>query len=167
MIEVNQRAKQFMKYKNMVYRNGPPPQKGIVMHLGPLMQAWWLQALEDKDSGNKNLEQLIELINEEGKLRMQRHQRRLQLLKVKRGNEQHSDFLYTIENLMSVAEFNKMTSNEMIIHLFAETADNTMSRLAFCPRPMTPRITGDLVNFFERQVTRKNSADLRQKETIN
>ena len=60
---------------------------------------------------------------------MSRHQRRLQVLKVKRGNERHSDFLYTIENLMSIAEFNTMTLDEMIIHLFAETADNTMSRL--------------------------------------
>ena len=39
---------------------------------------------------------------------MSRHQRRLQVLKVKRG---------------------KMTSDEMIIDLFAETADNTMSSL--------------------------------------
>ena len=31
---------------------------------------------------------------------------------------------------MSVAELNTMTSDEMIIHLFTETADNTMSRLA-------------------------------------
>ena len=31
---------------------------------------------------------------------------------------------------MSVAEFEKMTSDEMILHLFAETADSTMSRLA-------------------------------------
>ena len=31
---------------------------------------------------------------------------------------------------MSVAEFEKMTSDEMILHFFAETADSTMSRLA-------------------------------------
>ena len=31
---------------------------------------------------------------------------------------------------MSVAEFMEMTSDKMNIHLYAETADNTMSRLA-------------------------------------
>ena len=73
---------------------------------------------------------MIELIKEEGKLRMPRHLRRLELLKVKRGNERHSDLFYTIENLMRVGEFDTMTLDEMIIHLFAERADNTMSRLA-------------------------------------
>ena len=31
---------------------------------------------------------------------------------------------------MSVSDFNMMTSDEMFIHLFAETNDNTMTRLA-------------------------------------
>ena len=31
---------------------------------------------------------------------------------------------------MSVAKFERMSSDEMIIHLFVETADSTMSRLA-------------------------------------
>ena len=48
---------------------------------------------------------------------MSKHQRRLQLLKAKLGNEKHPYFLYTLENLMSVAEFKMMTSEEMIIHL--------------------------------------------------
>ena len=62
MIEVNLWANQFMNYIHIGYRNGPPPQKGIAMHLRPLMHASYPQALEDKDPDDKNLEQLIELI---------------------------------------------------------------------------------------------------------
>ena len=88
----------------MGFRNCPP-QKGILMHLGLSMHISWLQSLDDKDPKNRNLEQLVDLIKEKGKLRIPRHQRRLQLLLAKRGNEKHSDFLYTLENLMSVAKF--------------------------------------------------------------
>ena len=99
------------------------------MHLGPLVHISWLQSIDDQDLTNENLDQLVDLIKEEGKLRMLRHQMNLQFLKAKRGNKTHSDFLYTLENLISVAEFKMMTSNDMIIHLFAEIADNTMSTL--------------------------------------
>ena len=59
----------------------------------------------------------MDLIKEESKLRMPRHLRILQLLKAKRNNEKQSEFLNTLENLMSVAEFKEMTQDEMITHL--------------------------------------------------
>ena len=95
------------------------------MHLGPLMHVSWLQSIDDEGLKNKNLEQLVDLIKGERKLRMSRHQRRLQLLKAKRDN---LDCLYTLDikqnkqnktKLWSVLEFEMMTSDEMIIHLFA------------------------------------------------
>ena len=58
------------------------------------------------------------------------HQRRLQLLKARRNQTRHTEFIFQLEKLMSVAEFDKMTPDEMIIHLFAETADSTMSKIA-------------------------------------
>ena len=61
---------------------------------------------------------------------MPRHQRRLQSLKAKRGNEKHFDFICTLENLKSVSESKMMTSDDMIIYLFAEKNHYTMSRLA-------------------------------------
>ena len=35
-----------------------------------------------------------------------------------------------LEKLMSVSEFENLTADEMLIHLFADTADTTMSRIA-------------------------------------
>ena len=129
MIEVNQWCEQFFNYIMMGYRNSPP-KRGVSMHLGPLVQSSWLQSLETKDMKNKTLQELMELIKEEGKLRMPCHQRRLQLLKAKRNSNKHSNFLYQLETLMSVAEFSAMSADEMVIHLFAETADVVMSKLA-------------------------------------
>ena len=71
-----------MNYINMGYRKSPT-QKGLSTHPVPLMHVSWLQSIDDKDPRNKNLEQLVDLIKEEGKLRIPRHQRRLQLLKAK------------------------------------------------------------------------------------
>ena len=75
MIEVNHWAEQFMNYINMVYRNCPS-QKGVSIHLGPLMHISWLQSIDDKDPKNRNLEQLFK---EEGNLRKPGHHRILQL----------------------------------------------------------------------------------------
>ena len=81
-------------------------------------------------SRNKNLEQIAELSREEGKLQMPQHQRSIQLLKVKRESEKHSDLLNKLGGLMNVSEFDAMTGDKMVIHLFAECADSQMARLA-------------------------------------
>jgi hypothetical protein len=110
--------------------NGNPPATGASIHLAPLMHSSWTQAIESKKLEDKPVRELTELIKEEGKLRMPVHQRRLQLLKAKRNQTKHTEFIFQLEKLMSVAEFEKMTSDKMILHLFAETADSIMSRLA-------------------------------------
>ena len=58
------------------------------------------------------------------------HQRRIQLMKAKRNQARHTEFIFTLEKLISVAEFEDMTKEQMVLHLFAETADSTMSKLA-------------------------------------
>ena len=128
MIEINQWCSQLNNYLNMGYR-GNPPTTGISMHLAPLMHSSWIQALESKNLEEKTLGELTAIIKEEGKLRMPVHQRRLQLLKAKRNQTRHTEFIFQLEKLMSVAEFDKMSSDEMVIHLFAETANSTMSKI--------------------------------------
>ena len=128
MVELNQWCSQLSSYLKQGYR-GTPPQTGISMHLPPLMHASWVQALEAKNPDDKSLDELIEFMQEEGKLRMPVHQRRLQLLKTKRNQTRHSDFIFQIGKLMSVAEFSDMTEDQMVIHLFVETADATMLKI--------------------------------------
>ena len=64
-----------------------------------------------------------------GKLSKSRHKRRLELLKAKKGSEKHIGFLDKLGRLLSVAEFDSITGDEMVIHLFAESADTQMARL--------------------------------------
>ena len=94
------------------------------------MHASWIQALDAKKLEELPLEEITEIIKEEGKLRMPVHQRRLQLLKAKRNQTRHTEFIFQLEKLMSVAEFSTMSPDEMLIHIFAETADTTMSKIA-------------------------------------
>ena len=53
----------------------------------------WSTALEVKDPENLSLEELAEFVQDEARLRMPRNQRRMDLLKAKRGQEKYSDYL--------------------------------------------------------------------------
>ena len=57
------------------------------MHLSSLLHKSRSTALEAKDPDNKCLEDLAELVREEGRLMMPRHQRRMNLIKAKRGQD--------------------------------------------------------------------------------
>ena len=128
MVELNQWCTQLSNYINAGYR-GNPPNRGVFMHLPPMMHPSWVQALEAKNPNEHSVDDLIEFLKVEGKLRMPVHQRRLQLLKVKRGSTRHSDFIFQIGKLMSVAEFTGMSEDQMLIHLFVESADPVMSKI--------------------------------------
>jgi hypothetical protein len=129
MIDINQWCSQLVNYLNMSYSRNPP-EKGVSMHLGPLMHSSWIQALESQKLEEKTLTEIIEIVKKEGCMRMPVHQRRIQLMKAKRNQTRHTEFIFTLEKLMSVAEFETMTKEHYILHLFAETADSTMSKLA-------------------------------------
>ena len=53
----------------------------------------WSSPLESKDPDEKSLEALAELVREEAKLRMPHHQKRIDLIKTKRGQEKDSHYL--------------------------------------------------------------------------
>ena len=105
--EVNNWIRQLTHYINTGYRNNPQA-KGVYMHLTPLLHESWSTALNAKDPDSKSLEALAELLREEARLRMPRHQRRMDLIKVKRGQDKHSDYLDKLGNL-----FTKITDPQM------------------------------------------------------
>ena len=51
------------------------------------------------------------------------------MLKVKKTSS-HSDFLQKLERTMEVGEWEKMSKDQFLIHIFAESADQTMSKVA-------------------------------------
>ena len=87
-----------------------------------------MDALEPE---KQNLDQLCDSLLKEGKLRIPCHQRQNNLLKAKKGgSERCNDFMDKLDKLISVAEMNDMTEDEWGIHLFAEAADQQMTKVA-------------------------------------
>ena len=41
----------------------------------------------------------------------------------------HTEYINQLENLMGISKFENMTSDKMIIHIFIENADPTMSKI--------------------------------------
>ena len=46
------------------------------------------------------------------------HDRRVRIMNIKKGSNDHSVYLYNIEEAVGVAEFGSMTKDELIGHLF-------------------------------------------------
>ena len=89
----------------------------------------WNSALDSKNPEDKSLEELTELVRDEAKLSMPKHQMRMNLIQTKRGSERHRDFLEKISELWSVAEYEDMTGDEFQTHLFIESANSHMRKL--------------------------------------
>ena len=68
-------------------------------------------------------------MRDKAKLRPLRHQRRMNLIQTKRGQEKHSDYLDKLIDLFSVAEYEQMSGDEFQIQLFIESADPQMARM--------------------------------------
>ena len=60
----------------------------------------------------------MKAIEDEAKLRQQKHARHMILLNTKRDSDKHSDILGKIVENYSVVEFEQMTGEELIIHHF-------------------------------------------------
>ena len=99
------------------------------MQLQPLVNEVWFKSLLHQGVKEKDLQGVIDLILEESSGRNPLHQRRIDLLRVKKeGN--HSDFLFALEEHMSLVEFNDMTKDSFLKHLFLEQADEHMAKMA-------------------------------------
>ena len=52
------------------------------------------------------------------------------MLQIRRGSDNHSDFVAKLMEAAKVIEFEKMTLAEFIIHFFIHDADQTMGKMA-------------------------------------
>ena len=91
-------------------------------------------------------------------------------MKAKRNQARHTEFIFTLEKLISVAEFEDMTKEQMVIHLFAETADSTMSKLALDILSTTNPTLAELrtkVTEVENAIWYKGTQGLGKSATLN
>ena len=89
----------------------------------------WFENMIHKGIKEKSLQEITEIILEESSERNLLHQRRNQLMRVQK-TDSHGDFFYQLEEHMSLIEFDKLTKEAMLIHLFLEQNDETMGRMA-------------------------------------
>ena len=130
MLEVITWIEQATYYVKTGFKN-QPPQTGSLVHLSALINPTWLQSIESKGAKMETLEGIMNLIRIEAEIRNPLHARRIQLLKAalkKTGS--HSDHLQKLEREMEICDWESMTKDQFLIHLFAESADMTMSKIA-------------------------------------
>ena len=110
-----------------------PPQSGSLVHLQALINPTWLQSIEAQGAKSKSLEDIMILIKLEAETRDPLHGRRMALLKLALGKKQgkHSDHLMRLEKHMEVIEWENLSKDQFLIHLFAESCScNVMSKLS-------------------------------------
>ena len=108
---------------------GEPMVKSIPIHLQPLVEATWWQSLVQRGvEENKSLDQVIELIEAESEARNPLHQRRMELLRVRKSGS-HSDYLYQIEQHGQLIDFPSLTLDSLVSHLFLEQCDQDMGKI--------------------------------------
>ena len=82
-----------------------------------------------KDIKKKNLEGSVNLNPEESSGRNPLHQKRIELLRVKKTGS-HTDFFFKLEQHISLIEFDKLAKEALLTHLFQEQSDETMGLMA-------------------------------------
>ena len=74
------------------------------------------------------------------------HGRRMDLLKMRRGSQDHSQWLHKLEAAIELTKYEEWSKEKMIVHLFLESADTEMSKLA------TTMLSKDTVNLSELRI---------------
>ena len=104
---------------------GNPLVNAVWIQLQPLMNPLWMESMIHRAIKEKNLEKIMGLILEESSGRNPLHQRRIELMQVKKTGS-HSDFFFQLEQHMSLIEFDKLTKEALLTHLFLEQSDETI-----------------------------------------
>ena len=80
---------------------------------------------------------------------MPHHQRHMQFLKAKKAsNERNGEWIDRLRTLLEVAEVENITADELGIHVFTESGDPTMTKLALdelaTEKPSLKRLTNSV-----------------------
>ena len=75
------------------------------------------------------------MLLDEEKSRMPLHQRPIQFFKAKKApNDRNRKWIERLWTLLEVAEVDKITGDELAIHVFMESVDHTMTKLVLVLR---------------------------------
>ena len=127
--EVNNWIQKIKNYLDAGYKDSPP-KKGVYKYMMPLLHHTMTTSLQNTDPNNRSIEELTNALEEEAKRGDPKHSRRIKLLQTRRGSDAHSDFMHKLRETGSVIEYDKMSLDEFLIHLFIRHADNIRAKMA-------------------------------------
>ena len=84
----------------------------------------------DRGIKKLDLESVLNLITQLGAEFNPLHQRRLDVFNVRKQQDDHSMFLHKLEQSVDMMDFDKMTRDQFVIHLFLGQSDPTMGKEA-------------------------------------
>ena len=93
------------------------------------MHVTWSNSLELNGDKEKYLAETPEMLLAESQLQNPVHNRIIDFLTSKRGGMSHSDFFDILEEKLSLIEFAKLTPDTLLIHIFLQEADATITKL--------------------------------------
>ena len=109
----------------------PPPEEGTWRYLAPYVHSFWSGKLIPLNPKSLSLDTILNTLESEAKKGDPKHNRRLRMMNdIRRGSEAHSDYMNKLIEASRIIEFESMTLDELIIHLFIRDADATMSKIA-------------------------------------
>ena len=122
------------------------PREMVAVQLQPFVcEIWWSQMVQ-LDIKSKNLKEAMEVVMAVACENNPVHGRRMDLLKMRRGSQDHSQWLHKLEAAMELTKWEEWNKESMIVYLFLESADTEMSKLA------TTMLSKDKVNLSELRI---------------
>ena len=121
-LEVTKFVEAMKTYIKVGFR-GAVPEKGVWVYIVPFLATSWWASLKAKGAQNMSLDEILKELLQESSLLCPVHQRRIEFLKEKRNNCSHSDFLRRIEERVELIEFQTLTKESLVCHIFLEEAD--------------------------------------------
>ena len=107
-----------------------PPTQGTRSYLLPLMHVTWSNALEKAGAKDKDLKTVLKMLVDESQLRNPVHERRIEFIASKRGTMSHSDFFDMLEEKLELIEFDKLTPDSLVTHIFLQESDSVLTKVA-------------------------------------
>ena len=90
------------------------------MYLSPFLSPSWWASLKSRGVEGKTLDEILEDIMTKSSIVNPVHFRGIEFLKEKRNNSSHSDFLVRLEEKINLLEFQVMTKESLLCHIFLE-----------------------------------------------
>ena len=78
---------------------------------------------------DQSLEYILQALMDESSLLCLVHQGRIEFLKERRNNSSHSEFRQRLEERVELIEFESLTKQSLVSHLFMEDSDYEMNRI--------------------------------------